>query len=1246
MQLSVVVTFFILWLSSNVQAACVMRGDCVNVGGFNKPCPAYNIEAPSLPLDVVEEEREEIVDILARRCPSLVYDEDGNMKPYEDIVTCCDADQLRTMSNSIMLADGVLGRCPTCARNFIRQICEMNCSPDQSRFVDVHVENTTDGIPYVNEIDYRVHEDFMLGAHSSCAGVVVPQTGLPAINIMCGNAPVCDAEAWFGFSGDFDNNPLTPVQVNFIKTTTPENSMNAVALPCNETFEGELPCSCVDCAPVCPAGTRPIVPEPCMVLNMNCAAFGVALSFSIVCFTFFVIMTLRQKPIEKQTKSVREDNKFIKVFQAIFAFIGEFVSNNAVLVIMVTSWFAFSMLFGALSLNLTSNPIELWSAPESRSRQELDYFNSRFGPFYRASQVFLRFDGDPFVVNNVTYGPAFRIENIQKLVALEDAIIDINRDNDGVKLEQVCYAPLRMRGGVENLEECVMMSAALYLGSDRHNINNNTYLNTIQNCINNHYALNCLSSWGGGSEPELSFGGYDDNILLADTLLLNFPIANHLLEENLLPVLQWEDKFLDLMHNYSANNPDIQVSYGAERSIEDEIRRVSVAEAVPIAISYVIMFIYVTLALGNIRQCKTWLIDSKVIVALGSILVVLVAIFCAMGVMGYTNVALTLLAINVIPFFVLSVGIDNVFLMVNTLYNIDNNLKSYSDYNESFTFEKRRKFVFSKMLGEVGPSMFASSVTQVTCFGIGILANFPAVVTFAMFATLSLAFLFVFQITTVVAILSLDYKRVRQNRLDIFCFIQKKVLNDDDPLNSDTPHQGITQRLMEPYTKILLKWRVKLIVGTFFLIVLFVSMILAPKIEVGLDQEMALPTDSYVYSYLQAVNELMHLGPPVYFVLKSGLNFSNVYHQNTVCGGQLCNNDSLTTQIFLASQHSDVTYISRSSNSWLDDFFDWTSLPGSCCKYNTTSGGFCSSVDNAPECAYCTIERNEWANGLRPAGEAFETYIPFFLQDAPTDICNKGGLASYSANVIYVLDSEGRAQIHDSNFMAYHTNLRTSNDYISAVKYGYEISNNISKAIYDNTGMEVEVFAYSVFYVYFEQYLTMWTDTLSSLAYCILGAFVFNLLASGFNLLTSFAVILTSVMVVVDLMGVMYIWNIPLNAVSCVNLIVAIGIAVEFCSHVAYAFATSKAPRHERVEDAIKKVGATVITGITFTNIPIIVLAFSYTEIIEVFFFRMFFSIVLLGFLHGMVFFPVLLSFLNDLGSDKESKPKEVRNAS
>lgn len=1215
-----------------------MRGECVGTDGKIKPCFA-DTEALSIITGVDDEDVENVITTFARICPSFVIDDEGNRLPDDEIFTCCSSDQVFSMAESLTLAESILGRCPTCFRNFARQICEMNCAADQSRFVDVKYQPDADGNLYVNEIDYRLHEDFMLGAHSSCADVVVPQTGTNALNMMCGSAVNCTAEAWFSFTGDTQANPITPVQVNFHMTSDKETSMHKEILPCDETYEGDLPCSCMDCVRTCP-DSKPYVPDICSVFTLSCVGFSIGIVFFVITVLIFILITylqLRKQNREHPAKeSTSGPNMMTKMFQKLFAKIGGMSASNPVLIIMITTWVVFGMIFGVLNLNLTSNPIELWSAPDSRSRQELNFFNERFGPFYRTAQVFLTFHADPFNITTEDgvqwYGPAFRLESIKELVELEKQIMAI--DIDGLTLADVCYAPLRGRDAPKDINLCVYMSATSYL-SNTDSINNATYLSEIQNCINNHYGFGCLADWGGGADPDLAFGGFErGDILSANTLLLNFPITNHLLSEDLEPVLKWEQKFLDILHEYKSNvAPEfVSVAYSAERSIEDEIQRVSVAEAIPITISYILMFIYVTISLGNVRSCKTRCIDSKVMVAMGSIVTVVVAIVCAMGVMGYAEITLTLLAINVIPFFILSIGIDNVFLMVNTLHDIQSNLKSFDDYKEDWSFEKRRRYVFEKMLESVGPSMFVSSVTQITCFAIGSLANFPAVVTFAIFATFSLGFLFVFQITTIVALLSLDYKRACQNRFDIFCCIQKKILDDENPLHSDTPYKGVTQRLMVPYSKFILDWRVKIVVAILFMALVSVNVMFVPEIEVGLDQEMALPSDSYVYHYLQAVANYIRMGPPVYFVVKGGLDYTNHSHQNVICGGQLCHKDSLNMQIFLATLHSDITYISKPSNSWLDDFIDWSGLYGVCCQYNTTNQAFCASGDNSLDCAHCSIPRSEYGNGrLRPEAEAFEKYIPFFLQDPPTEICNKAGLASYSAAVNYLLDSEGRATVHDTNFMAYHSPLSTSTDYITAVENGYRVSDDIMAAIKEHTGLDIEVFPYSIFYVFYEQYLTMWADTFVAIGYCLLGALFFNLVASGFNILTTFAVIFNVILVIVNMMGIMYIWNIPLNAVSCVNLIVSIGIAVEFCSHISYAYSTSQRQGDEKIAEAIQKVGATIITGITFTNIPIIVLAFSYTEIIEVFFFRMFVSLVVLGFLHGMIFFPVLLSYLDGL---------------
>ena len=57
---------------------------------------------------------------------------------------------------------------------------------------------------------------------------------------------------------------------------------------------------------------------------------------------------------------------------------------------------ATALTVGVIYLEVTIDPVELGASPESRSRQEKDYFDKSFTPFYRTEQIILHaedFDG-------------------------------------------------------------------------------------------------------------------------------------------------------------------------------------------------------------------------------------------------------------------------------------------------------------------------------------------------------------------------------------------------------------------------------------------------------------------------------------------------------------------------------------------------------------------------------------------------------------------------------------------------------------------------------------------------------------------------------------------------------------------------------------------------------------------------------------------------------------------------------------
>ena len=95
---------------------------------------------------------------------------------------------------------------------------------------------------------------------------------------------------------------------------------------------------------------------------------------------------------------------------------------------------------------LTTDPIELWASPTSRSRIERTFFEEHFRPFYRAEQVIIKALGEPFNYtdlfgNNVTFGPVFQPEFMLNLLELQKAIESIESPN-GIKLVDVCNKPL------------------------------------------------------------------------------------------------------------------------------------------------------------------------------------------------------------------------------------------------------------------------------------------------------------------------------------------------------------------------------------------------------------------------------------------------------------------------------------------------------------------------------------------------------------------------------------------------------------------------------------------------------------------------------------------------------------------------------------------------------------------------------------------------------------------------------------
>lgn len=1066
--------------------------------------------------------------------------------------------------------------------------------------------------------------------------------------------------------------------------------MNYTITGCNQSYKNRSVCSCQDCEASCaPVPPIPPKPEPCKILHIDCYYFA----FAIVCLVFnlfFFIYVICYNILVRNSLDVMdsqysrledEDGDYSGVFcvngdgkkkrrpgaqrinapkvshadisclektgswmetllESFFHAWGTFCARHPILVMVVGLAVAGALSAGISVFQVTTDPVKLWSAKDSQARTERDYFDSHFGPFYRTEQLIITRPNNhtnvvhknpPPSVDTVNYTSIFDKEFLHMVLDLQLAIQNLTAEYNGetVTLEDICFQPLApdntkctiqsilqyFQNNHTNIDKVVMDSYGFFVVAD--------YIDHLRYCLQAPAStqdtvglnMSCLAESGQPIFPWISLGGYKGNdYKSSEALVITFVVNNHLAEEKNKKAEAWEKVFIEKMRSFSS--PNMTVSFSSERSIEDEINRESDSDVLTILASYLIMFGYIALTLGQYGDCvdcslPKMLVDAKITLGLAGVLIVLLSVSSSLGLFSYCGIAATLIIIEVVPFLVLAVGVDNIFILVQTFQR--------DKQRPGETTEEQ----IGRILGQVGPSMMLSSFSESIAFFLGALTNMPAVRVFSLYAAMAVLFDFLLQITVFIALMTLDAKRQKGNRLDMCCFVKM-----ENQKSGDKDSEGFLYKLVKDYySHLLLKEWVRPIVMSIFVTYFCISGAVIHNVGIGLDQKLSMPDDSYVLDYFKNLSAYLHTGAPVYFVVEQGQDYKSVEGQNSICGGNGCPQNSLVGQIYTASLQSNYSRIAQPTSSWLDDYLSWLSPGGDppCCRETKSSHQFCPSTDNSSVCIGCPMGKS--IHG-RPNEKDFMKYLPWFLKDNPGLKCAKGGHAAYGSGVNLI---NNKTDVGATYFMTYHTIMTENEDYIEGLKMARKIGDNITNTLRTMLHNDnIKVFPYSVWYVFYEQYLSIVKDTIQNLCICIAAIFLVTFLLLGFDFFSAIMVVITIGMILVDILGLMYFWDITLNAVSLVNLVMAIGISVEFCAHIIRAFAVSLQPtRVERARESLAHMGSSVLSGITLTKLGgIIVLAFSKSQLFQVFYFRMYLAMVVYGASHGLIFLPVLLSYI------------------
>ncbi|OCL11684.1 multidrug efflux transporter AcrB transmembrane domain-containing protein [Glonium stellatum] len=1204
---------------------CAIRGHCGSDGFFGPqlPCPDNGLaEKPDAGL------RKSLIDVCGDK--------------WSDSDVCCNAEQLDALQSNLKRAEGIIAACPACKENFFNLFCTFTCSPDQSLFINVTDTKAKGTKLVVTELDYLVSSEYGSEFYNSCKDVKFGATNGHAMDFIGGGAK--NFTQFLKFLGD-KKFLGSPFQMNFPRPDTTKypnmTPMNETVRSCNDTDE-TYRCACVDCAGSCPDLPELTESKQCYVGLLPCLSFAVIIVYSV----FIGLLILAVSGHVAYQRHTKHKNERLRLLQDLdpsddedegdmvhnigmldrptkhyflntacdkaFSKLGYVCARFPIWTILISILVIVFMSLGWLRFAVETDPVRLWVAPNSAAAEEKAFFDSEFGPFFRAEQAFLVND-----TGKDAPGPVLSYETLGWWFDVESRVQRLISFDSGVTLHDVCFRPVG--------DDCVIQSVTGYFQGDFSKVPQK-WQSKIQDCADD--PVSCLPTFQQPLDPKMIFGNWNKSVVDAEALIITW-VVNNFAEgtAELQRAMDWEDSLKNLMIAVQdeAKDRGLRLSFMTEVSLEQELNKSTNTDAKIVVISYLIMFLYASLALGSTTLAVTSilqnpanaLVRSKFMLGVVGILIVLMSVSASVGLFSAAGIKVTLIIAEVIPFLVLAVGVDNIFLIVHEFERVNVS-------HPECAVEER----VGRALGRMGPSILLSATTETIAFALGAAVGMPAVRNFAAYAAGAVFINALLQVTMFTAVLALNQRRVQANRAD--CFPCARVRRADlGYMNGGIGHgvdeEGSLQRFIrKTYAPALLGKKAKIAIITIFLGFFAAGLGLFPKVELGLDQRIAIPSDSYLIQYFNDLYDYFDAGPPVYFVTRE-LNVTQREHQQELCARfATCEEASLANILEQERKRPEVSYIAASAANWLDDFFYWLKPSNEQCCVNGK--------------VTCFEDRNPpWNFTLfgMPEGEEFISYLSRWIEAPTSADCALGGAAPYG-NAL-VIDKE-RLTIPASHFRTSHTRLRSQSDYIAAYKAARRIASTISEHT------SASVFAYSKFYIFFDQYISIVRLSGALIGSALAMILLVTTILLG-SLQTGFIVTLSVAMTITDIIGTMALANVSLNAVSLVNLIISVGISVEFCAHIARAFTfpsrtvMERAPRNKfrardaRAWTALVNVGGSVFSGITITKLlGVCVLAFTRSKIFEIYYFRVWLALVVWAASHALIFLPVALSLFGGTG--------------
>ena len=204
----------------------------------------------------------------------------------------------------------------------------------------------------------------------------------------------------------------------------------------------------------------------------------------------------------------------------------------------------------------------------------------------------------------------------------------------------------------------------------------------------------------------------------------------------------------------------LDVFYFTYKSIDDSINESTSGDIIFITITFTIMCTFTCFALSRFRNRVT----GHGLAGMVGLLAVAMGIASAFGIVILCQVKFVS-TVGVLPFLILGVAIDDMFIILDELDRTDFNLET--------------RELLATVLSNVGGTVTMTTLTDLVAFAVSTMSVFPAIRIFCTYAAVAITFSYLMIMTFFVAFLVYEVKRIKQGRFDTVPFIKSTTFTID-----------------------------------------------------------------------------------------------------------------------------------------------------------------------------------------------------------------------------------------------------------------------------------------------------------------------------------------------------------------------------------------------------------------------------------------------------------------------------------